>query len=662
MRLAVVYISLAFAAFADDWPMAFHDPLHSGRTSEIISTPLTFAWSWKDAAPYDNDPKWNKQPFPWLPIYYQGRIYIQGGLNANRLFAIDPASGKTVWEARNPGYTANGNFLFQFANYPGAVAGRILNASTDFTASVDAATGGDMQVVYNTNGGWPSGGTALWNSCAIFQFVETDNGAEDLRVTCDPVKIGQGGTYVIPDRNTTNTDTSFRVPAIADNVVYANRLGQLVAWDPATGRQFWTWGTRNFGSSPAIWNGAVFFYASTRGVLAAVLAASTVTSSGGLAGLPVMWTAPISGAFSPIASDGVVYVGSSDRNFYALDARTGAVKWKRGTGASFTALQIPAISGSLIFIGGADGILYAFDKDTGEEVWRYKVGAPLGPVMIAGGKLVVSDTAFTLYAFTPEKSAVGPAVTGLSVSRVTAGAALTISGTGFTGATSAQLESGPALTGTKVASDSTITASVPSTAQPGRYRVIVTTPTGASAGGPVLEILPAGSFFRSFLGISQGTIDRGTDHSVQRHLARLPDGALVAAYAGRTNGGDIQLTYHISHAGGRTWGAASQFPIENADFSVIWAASFGISAGQGSTIHAIYQQWPSYKQAFAAYTYGGGDQLGIAPKMPVFVSDGPIYAGASAMESGGRIWLAYALGKNVFGAYSSDAGLTWTQT
>src|SRR5437879_1889531 len=109
MRLALAAF-LAFAAVApaaDDWPMAFHDAQHSGRSAEIVTPPLTLAWTWKDTIAYDNDPKWVRVPNPWLPIFYQGRVYIQGGPNANRLFAIDPAAGKVLWEADNPGYTSN---------------------------------------------------------------------------------------------------------------------------------------------------------------------------------------------------------------------------------------------------------------------------------------------------------------------------------------------------------------------------------------------------------------------------------------------------------------------------------------------------------------------------------------------------------------------------
>ena len=65
-RLATAGLSILLAAAAsaaDDWPMAFHDALHSGRTAEIVTPPLTLAWTWKDTNSYDNDPRWTRQPF-----------------------------------------------------------------------------------------------------------------------------------------------------------------------------------------------------------------------------------------------------------------------------------------------------------------------------------------------------------------------------------------------------------------------------------------------------------------------------------------------------------------------------------------------------------------------------------------------------------------------
>jgi outer membrane protein assembly factor BamB len=678
MRTPILLLAAALAASAaDDWPMAFHDARHSGRTAEVVTPPLTLAWTWKDSIAYDNDPKWASQSFPWLPIYYQGRLYVQGGLNANRLFAIDPAAGKVLWEVDNPGYTASGTYLFQFDNYPAAVARRILSSSTDFTLSMDAATGGDVHNIYNTNGGWPYGAIALWKQRAILQFVETDNGAEDLRVVNDPVSLSTAGFYSAPDRTTTFTDISFRVPAVDNNVVYAERLGQLVAWDAASASDLWTWGSRNFGVSPAVWNRILFFYASSQNLLVAIDTSALTSASYALAGIPVLWTAPIAGAAAPIASDGTVYTGSSDGNFYALDAQTGAVKWKLPTRAAFSAVQVPAISGSLIYIPGADGVLYVLNKDSGEEAWRYTGTAAFGPVVIGGGRVFVCDATSTLYGFQAAGAAMGPAVSALTVSRVAGGVgtALGITGEGFTGATAVQLNdaAGTTLTGFQVDDDGTITgATLPASIVPGRYRVSVTTPAGRSVDGPELEVAPAGSFLPAILGISQGPYDHGTDQPFQRHLARLKDGTLVAAYPGRRpdpDQGDLWQVYQISRDGGRTWTQPTPFYTGGQGSSVIWAASLGLTVSAANQVQATVQQWPSYQQKFGLYNYDGGDFLTPAATTPSAVSGAPLYPGPMVTEPSGKIWIAYAVlhtpggsASDVYASYSADGGNTWAQT
>src|SRR5439155_22971134 len=75
---------------------------------------------------------------------------------------------------------------------------------------------------------------------------------------------------------------------------------------------------------------------------------------------------------SPVVSDGVVYFGSSDTNVYALDAATGAVKWKFKTAE--VVHSSPALANGTLFVGSWDTYLYALDAASGKEKWRFKTG------------------------------------------------------------------------------------------------------------------------------------------------------------------------------------------------------------------------------------------------------------------------------------------------
>jgi len=75
---------------------------------------------------------------------------------------------------------------------------------------------------------------------------------------------------------------------------------------------------------------------------------------------------------SPAVWNGTVYFGSSDGNVYSLDATTGVLKWKFHTGD--VVHSSPAIADGVLYIGSWDTYLYALDAASGTEKWRFKTG------------------------------------------------------------------------------------------------------------------------------------------------------------------------------------------------------------------------------------------------------------------------------------------------
>jgi len=65
----------------------------------------------------------------------------------------------------------------------------------------------------------------------------------------------------------------------------------------------------------------------------------------------------------------MVYVGSSDNNFYALNAITGTLIWKYSGTASF-AYSSPTYANGIVYVGGIDNYVYAFDAVTGVVKWK----------------------------------------------------------------------------------------------------------------------------------------------------------------------------------------------------------------------------------------------------------------------------------------------------
>src|SRR4030067_1256739 len=93
--------------------------------------------------------------------------------------------------------------------------------------------------------------------------------------------------------------------------------------------------------------------------------AHSSTARGGPSNLTLTWNFTTKGAVvsSPSVADGIVYVGSQDKNIYALGAWSGNLIWK------FTTLNTvessPAVANGKVFTGGEDGYVYALDAYSG---------------------------------------------------------------------------------------------------------------------------------------------------------------------------------------------------------------------------------------------------------------------------------------------------------
>jgi outer membrane protein assembly factor BamB len=75
---------------------------------------------------------------------------------------------------------------------------------------------------------------------------------------------------------------------------------------------------------------------------------------------------------SPVVAEGAVYFGSGDGHLYALDAASGALRWKFATGDVVHAS--PAYANGVLFFGSWDSRFYAVDAASGKEKWRFHGG------------------------------------------------------------------------------------------------------------------------------------------------------------------------------------------------------------------------------------------------------------------------------------------------
>jgi len=178
-------------------------------------------------------------------------------------------------------------------------------------------------------------------------------------------------------------------PAMQDGVLYfGSDDGNVYAVAASDGRQLWKYATRGaVASSPAISDGTLYVM-SFDGHLYALSAKTGALrwkfatagerhfEAKGLHGMT-----PASQTYfdpfdlflsSPVVADGAVFFGSGDGNLYALDAKSGELKWKFGTGDVVHAS--PAYADGVLYFGSWDSYFYAVDAKTGAQKWRFHGG------------------------------------------------------------------------------------------------------------------------------------------------------------------------------------------------------------------------------------------------------------------------------------------------
>jgi outer membrane protein assembly factor BamB len=112
---------------------------------------------------------------------------------------------------------------------------------------------------------------------------------------------------------------------------------------------------------------------------------------------------------SPVVRDGVLYVGSGDGRFSAIDANTSRVLWTSTTGGSVH--STPAIDHGKVFFGSFDGSVYALNGADGGQVWKFKTvghryfprGEVQGSPAVFGNLVFVGARDYNVYAIDQEK-------------------------------------------------------------------------------------------------------------------------------------------------------------------------------------------------------------------------------------------------------------------
>ena len=154
---------------------------------------------------------------------------------------------------------------------------------------------------------------------------------------------------------------------------------------------------------------ALFAALSTSVVHAQYAVSSTTRSARSLTGVAFRFVAdgPVRGGFA--IADGRLLFGSESGTIYAIDQKTGQLRWRKPVGSPV--LSTPAILGRAAYFTTWDNHLHAIDVASGHERWSRDLGRTRGPndyweyyvssPRIAEGRLYVGSGSGSFYAIDP---------------------------------------------------------------------------------------------------------------------------------------------------------------------------------------------------------------------------------------------------------------------
>ena len=322
-----------------------------------------------------------KGPMIFSGSYYKGR-FLRGGTDDNTMYCFNATDGKILWT-----YTPDTEGYFVTGC---AVAyGMVYELNKDgYLYAIDIESG---NLVWKYKGP----GELLWPGMPTIA---------DGKVYATTGQVAQYGgivgtsEFACLDAYTGRTIWKLPIEALAPRESVAVAYGHLyiipgnvtTAVDEISGseyttkNQIWAIGTSSIPvSSWHMWRADP---------------AHSSRAQEGPNNLTLSWKFTANGAVisSPSVADGIVYVGSQDKNIYALGAWSGNLIW------NFTTLgaieSSPAIANGKVYTGGDDGYVYCLDANDGALIWKTFINGNLpytfGSLVLKSSPAVTEDKVF----------------------------------------------------------------------------------------------------------------------------------------------------------------------------------------------------------------------------------------------------------------------------
>lgn len=74
---------------------------------------------------------------------------------------------------------------------------------------------------------------------------------------------------------------------------------------------------------------------------------------------------------TPVISGETLYIGTFDKNLYAIDVNTGKEKWQQPFETGGPIISTPVVYDNTVYVASFDRHIYALDEEDGELLWQY---------------------------------------------------------------------------------------------------------------------------------------------------------------------------------------------------------------------------------------------------------------------------------------------------
>lgn len=315
----------------------------SSGPSPVIANNIVYGGGWDKLYALDANTgslKWSYNSAPSSSPAIAGGIVYFG--SRDKLYALNANTGSLKWS-----YSVVPPSSGEILSSPAISNGTIyFNAGAKFYA-LDAGNG-TLKWNYAVPIGWIEGSPTIANDTIYFG----DSAGKIYAFNANNGSVKW--TYTMANQYINDTAT------VANGILYFGATdrtwgGYVFALDANTGSFKWQYRTSGWYHNVAVSDGKIYCYGvNNLGPALVFLDANT--------GSEILRVDSIGdGSGAPSVSQGIIYVGSSDSNIYAIDANIGTIKWQHLTESNIHN-NTPAIDNGKVYIISDNGKLYCFEQ------------------------------------------------------------------------------------------------------------------------------------------------------------------------------------------------------------------------------------------------------------------------------------------------------------